>query len=108
MEIAHYNLKEGDKVWACAYRMDGDSGHMKLKCEPEYGIIVKLNKYTRPIGYSKLKKDGTPYNSKVDAYSRNYTTTKEECIKLYNELIDNNIKRLQSKIEIMEGDKINV
>ena len=99
-------VKIGDKVWGCAYVMNGDTGDMKLICKPEYGIIVKSGSSYSRMAFSKLRKDGMPYNSSVYLYSREYASTEEECIKLYNHLIDSNIEKLESKISIMKGDKI--
>lgn len=57
--------------------------------------------------FYELKKDGDiKKSSKVHCISREYADTYEECVELYNSLIDEEIKRAKEVIEAHKKQKI--
>lgn len=99
-----YNIPASAKnrpIWACAYDVDNDTGRSRLKQLPAKGII-------QPGGWHEtfylLKKDGTPRSNGVNASARYYADTYEECVEIYNELVDRRIKLLQKMIEETKED----
>ena len=95
----------GDKLWACEYGYYYNRTEKALIQPPVYGQIVKGKYNIR--SFAILKKDGTPRTSGlVDARSRHYADTKEECIELYNSLINERIKYLEKQIEELKLDLI--
>lgn len=108
MEISYKHLNKGDLVWACAYKMNADTGRMELKSEPVYGIIVPIGCNHHRLGFSILNKNGTPRKSNVEISSRHYAATKSDCIEIYNALICDNIRKLAVKIHLMKNDILEV
>lgn len=113
MSIDNSNLKHEQIVWACAYNEDNNYDYSHLKQLPIRGMI--LDKYKAGIDKPKysswvfvpLNKDGKIVKSKVvDVYSRSYANTYEECIDLYNGLVQERIDRLNEIIKECETHKI--
>lgn len=93
----------GDKLWACEYGYYYNRTEKALIQPPVYGQIVKGRYNIR--SFAILKKDGMPRTSGlVDARSRHYADTKEECIKLYNSLIQKRVEFLQNQIDEIKKD----
>lgn len=98
------DVKVGDKLWACEYGYNYNRTEKALIQPPVYGQIVKGKYYT---SFTILKKDGMPRTSGlVHVNSRHYADTKEECIELYNSLINERIKYLEKQIEELKLDLI--
>lgn len=113
------HFKVGDEVWACAFEYDSYKEGRALFQVPVLGVFTnsrtgaknkdKLkNSSTARIKYFvPLKKDGIEpmYSKVVNLESRCYATTKEECIELYHELINERIEWHRNKIEKLIEEK---
>lgn len=105
MVYGYSKVKEGDVLWGCAYSIDSTKERMRLKCEPELGIIKKIG---YRMQFVKLKKNGEPSAKAVCFSARHYADTKEECIMLYNNLIAGQVTFLERIIDEMNLDKLEV
>lgn len=113
-----YKQKAGKKVWACAYDFDSNKETMGYISKPIYGIlsdrhirndISEINTDERALYFIPFRKgsDTTLAKSKqVSIYARVYADTYEECVELYNELIQEKIDWFQNKIKKIEEDFI--
>jgi len=113
MEIDRINLEHESVVWACAYDEDNNYDYSHLKQLPIRGIILNKHKagMTKPKYsswvFAPINKNGEPIKSKVvDIYSRHYANTYEECIEVYNGLVQARINRLSEIIKECETHKI--
>lgn len=113
MKYTYENVPLNTLIWACAYNVNNDTSHKYLIKKPVLGIVegYKLfgeNTVSRNCSYFyELKKDGTSKeSSKVYCTSREYADTYEECVELYNSLIDEEIKRAEEVIKEHEKQKI--
>lgn len=90
-------------VWACAYSPTYSEKNMCYKKEPVLGKIINNH-------FFEYKKDGVTIktSSKVSIYAREYTDTLEECVDLYNSLIDKHVKRLEDLIANHVSNKISL
>lgn len=116
IELYERGFAPGREIWALRYtlqRVKSGNGSRLLKCYPIKGVLAgpELSAeewsngeimYFVPYGPS-----GKPVFSKaVYAYNRQYATTKEEAIELYNEHVQEIADMYeQKKLEIM-NDKI--
>lgn len=90
-------------IWGCAYDIDNETLHVRLRKEPVKGIFVK----NRNLQFAELKKDMTPRTSgHVHLHARCYADTQEECIELYNQLVQRRINELQQMIASASADFI--
>lgn len=121
-ELSKSNLKVGDTVWACAYKLGSDVESMRYVQKPIKGVLTasknkKNNDNFIALGeinasyiryFVPYKKNGIDlsWSKAVSTYSRNITTTEEEAISLYNKLIDDYVKYFTEKIEEIKKDKI--
>ena len=108
-----YTYKDGPlnvPIQACAYSTNNDTMHNYLMKKPTLGIVVSENNNEEDRWMScfyELKKDGDiKKSSKVHCISREYADTYEECVELYNSLIDREIKRAEEAIEEHKRQKI--
>lgn len=103
------HFKVGDEAWACSYAPNGNNG--KVNILPIKGVLMPCRHekdYTNMCagnnGYINyfipLKKDGkTPsWQKAIRAYSLCYASTEDECIEMYNELINSDIEWHKKKI----------
>ena len=105
------SITENKEIWACAYCTNNTEKSMYLKKKPVKGKILytgENDSWTNKKIYEfrEFKKDGTLKNTKVNADSRMYADTYEECVELYNSLIDEEIKRAEEVIEEHKKQKI--
>ena len=106
-------FKPGDKIWACAYEFDCNKESKKYIQKPVYGIFVdgwcgiasaNINEIRF---FTTINKNGHPSRSKkVHLYAREYADTEEECIKLYNSLVQKKIDYFQQRIEEVKKEFI--
>lgn len=120
IEIKKENLKHGDIVWACAFDVDMDRKTwnretvVHLKCEPVKGMIVSFSKNHidtswRYCEFAVLKNSGEPIKSgRVSLNARRFTHTYEDCVKLFNSIIDEKIEFLQEQIYKLHETKISL
>lgn len=106
------NAPVNKEIWACAYDEDNNYDYSHLRQEPVKGMIVynsggnrtglRSNKIFMKIGRGgKLVK-----SSSISLLSRKYADTYEECVEVYNDIIDKRIELLKEYIEKSENDKI--
>lgn len=121
-ELSKSNLKVGDTVWACAYKLGSDVESMRYIQRPIKGVLTtskdkKNNDNFMALGetdtgyiqyFVPYKKNGVDlsWSKAVSIYSRKIATTEEEAISLYNKLIDDYVEYFTEKIEEIKKDKI--
>lgn len=111
-ELDYRDLKEGDVVWACAYRTNNTEKSMALKQKPIQGIIMNTKKTSRYGGWSKLS--FVPYNAKgkpimskaVSISARTYTRTEKDATIIYNRYVQYQIDTLQRLLDECKADLI--
>ena len=103
------NVPLNTVVWACAYSTNDSEKSMALRKEPVQGKVIQTNRGGgwRDKEFFEIKKNGElKKSSRVYADSRRYADTYEECIELYNSLVNNQINRLKALIAKCEEDLI--
>lgn len=106
MRYTYKEVQDGQKVWACAYELNHSKESNALKCEPVYGVITMSEKYRGCGWFTKLKANGESCKTIINFMSREYTDTREEAVKLYNELITKKISYMEELIDDMRRDMI--
>lgn len=110
MKYTYKDVPLNTPIWACAYSTNNNTMYNYLRKKPVLGIVVNKNNdevYRRMLCFYELKKDGTfKESSKIFCMSRKYADTYEECVELYNSLIDEEIKRAEEVIKEHEKQKI--
>lgn len=116
MKYTYNDVPLNTPIWACAYSTNNNTMYNYLIKKPVLGIVVNKDNnevYRRMLCFYESKKDGDiKKSSKVYCTSREYADTYEECVELYNSLVDREIKRAEEVIKeherqkiIIEGDK---
>lgn len=117
MKYTYEDVPFNKPIWACAYSTNNNTMHNYLIKKPVLGVVEEYKSKDITIRnlscFYELKKDGTfKKSSKVFCMSRKYADTYEECVELYNSLVDKEIKRAEEVIKehkkqkiIIEGDK---
>lgn len=114
---ARKHYKSGDIVWACAFSRTDNDNSLLYHTKPVKGMLVPYRtrhqydefpnwKYDSPsyfVPFSPKKQgltiDDLAWSKQVSISARCYADTEDECIELYNELIDNNIAYFQQLID---------
>ena len=96
----YYKIEPNTPIWACAYQANSKNSGLIYKCEPVQGEIDLGGKF------HKYKRNRKLASSEVSADSRAYADTYEECLELYNELVQNRIDELNRIIEHTKKDFI--
>lgn len=95
-----YDTLEGRPIWACAYKIDNQTGRSILRQVPVQGEI-------RGDRFYAYKKDGTLRRTgDVWAGYRWYADTYEECVEAYNRLVNKRKEILLTKLAETEMDFI--
>ena len=99
----NYNcIPVGKPVWAVAYDVNNETGHVNLKCLPVQGEIMPYGSLFRPFKKGtttpKAKSSGVHWSSRV------YADTKKEAEEMYNELVQRRIDLLQNAIDNARND----
>lgn len=82
------------RVWGCNYTLNSYKDAPNYKQEPVLGMVIKRKWDSH---FVELKKDGSQKKSGMVYYqARVYADTYEECVTLYNSLIQDCIVELQS------------
>lgn len=111
------NIKPGTKLWACAYEFDNNKITMGLISKPIYGMTKgygwDYEKVTEEESYASFF---VPFRSgsetefaklkAVRIYSRVYADTYEECVELFNSLVDEKVKWFLERVEETKKDLI--
>lgn len=108
------NIKPNTILWACAYDEDNNYEYSHLRQEPIKGIVVSnegeysVKLWSDKVFMRLVRNDKPVKSSAVSLSARKYADTYEECVEIYNSLIDNRINHLKEAIKKSESDKINV
>lgn len=98
-------------IWACAYELQNNKNKNGLIQKPVQGEIYKDGYRTYFAPYKKCSKSLAKSKEVLAEYSRYYADTYEECVELYNSLINEKImyfwQRMRECAKDMVGD-INV
>lgn len=111
MAIYDYrNAPLDTELWACAYDTNNTEKSMATKREPVLGKLINDNSvYYGYATFYELKRNGQiKKTGKVASWSRHYADTYEECIELYNSLIDKQIEKLEKLIANHKENKLDV
>ena len=107
MELNKEDLKEGQKVFACAYSTNNTEKSMANRKKPVLGIVEFPNNCRKDRGlFYELKKNGEIKTSCVGICSRHYANTEEESINIYNSFVQKQINMLQALIDSCDLDYI--
>lgn len=107
-------LRPGTKLWACAYEFDNNKTTMGLKQKPVHGVVTDTwfsceDDGINPARYFiPFKKDGESLckSKAVRIGSRKYAETYDECVDLYNELVQEKIDWFGERINKVKEDFI--
>ena len=98
-------------IWACAYELQNNKNKNGLIQKPVQGEIYENGYRTYFAPYKKGSKSLAKSKEVLAEYSRDYADTYEECVELYNSLINKKImyfwQRMRECAKDMVGD-INV
>lgn len=111
------NIKTGTKLWACAYEFDNNKMTMNLISKPVYGMVRGYGwNYENTIEEDSYASFFAPFRSgsetefakskAVRILSRVYADTYEECIDLFNFLVNEKIKWFLERAEETKKDLI--
>lgn len=99
-DLLYFDVLEGRSIWACAYKIDNQTGRSILRQVPVQGEI-------RGDRFYVYKKDGTLRRTgDVWAGYRWYADTYEECVEAYNRLVNKRKEILLTKLAETEMDFI--
>ena len=99
-DLLYFDVLEGRPIWACAYKIDNQTGRSILRQVPVQGEIMGDRFYV-------YKKDGTLRRTgDVWAGYRWYADTYEECVEAYNRLVNKRKEILLTKLTETEMDFI--
>lgn len=99
-DLLYFDVLEGRPIWACAYKIDNQTGRSILRQVPVQGEI-------RGDRFYVYKKDGTLRRTgDVWAGYRWYADTYEECVGAYNRLVNKRKEILLTKLAETEMDFI--
>ena len=99
-DLLYFDVLEGRPIWACAYKIDNQTGRSILRQVPVQGEI-------RGDRFYAYKKDGTLRRTgDVWAGYRWYADTYEECVEAYNRLVNKRKEILLTKLAETEMDFI--
>ena len=82
-------------IWACEYQTTNTEKTMGLKKKPVRGMIDEHGYFHE----FKLKSDKLKQSGGVNYRARQYADTKEECVEIYNSLIDKQVSFLRSLLD---------
>lgn len=112
-------LPPGTKIWACAYDFDNNKTTMGLISKPVYGMLrgyawnYEDKEITEEDSYSSFfvpfKRGSETEFAKskaVQIYSRVYADTHEECVELFNSLVNEKVEWFLQRAEETKKDFI--
>lgn len=111
------NIKPGTKLWACAYKFDNNKTTMGLIQKPIYGMArgygwdyegtMEENSYSSFFVPFKSGSEIDFAKSKaVRITSRVYADTYEECVELFNKLVEDRVAWFKKRATETEKDII--
>jgi len=105
MELNRQDIKDNEVIFGCAFEVVMDAYY--------YGSATYAHTYRKPVKgilkdgkFYELKKDGTPKKQGVYSHSRRYAKTYEECVKLFNGLVEDKQRKLRILADRLETEKI--
>lgn len=93
-------------IWACAYELQGDKNKNGLIQKPVQGEIYGDGYRTYFAPYKKDSKTLTKSKAVLAEYSRCYADTYEECVELYNSLVNKAIMYFWRRMGECAKDRI--
>lgn len=111
------NIKPGTKLWACAYKFDNNKITMGLISKPVYGMARgygwDYEEVTEEESYASFfvpfKRNSEIEFAKSKAVridSRMYADTYEECVELFNSLVNEKVEWFLKRAEETKKDLI--
>lgn len=120
LQLRKCGCKPGDEVWACAFSFTYDKESMRYSQKPVRGILACSNKEavhnelmaknSESIGYFVPYgvKGKLSWSKAVSSSAREFATTEQECIEMYNDSIRGIIDSLKKQVEDLEGEIISI
>ena len=93
-------------IWACAYELQGNKNKNGLIQKPVQGEIYGEDYRIYFAPYKKDSKSLAKSKEVLAEYSRYYADTYEECVELYNSLVNENIMYFLQRMKECAKDKI--
>lgn len=93
-------------IWACAYELQYGKNGNRLVQKPVQGEIYDSGFRTYFAPYRKGSKELAKSKEVLAVWSRYYADTSEECVELYNSLIDDVIRYFWKRISECWKDRI--
>lgn len=93
-------------IWACAYELQGDKNKNGLIQKPVQGEIYGDGYRTYFAPYKKDSKTLTKSKAVLAEYSRCYADTYEECVELYNSLVNKAVMYFWQRMGECAKDRI--
>lgn len=93
-------------IWACAYELQNDKNKNGLIQKPVQGEIYENGYRTYFAPYKKGSKSLAKSKEVLADWSRYYADTYEECVELYNSLVDDTIKYFWQRMRECAKDRI--
>lgn len=121
MEYFCDDLKVGDKVWACAFTLNSTRTGFAYSQKPVFGMIRGQKSKSKNDAISKkeagmgaqyfvpFKKGSTTdliWYKAIQIGSRRYAASEEECIELFNQLVEENRNWFETQAKCMEACRI--
>ena len=111
------NIKTGTKLWACAYEFDNNKISMGLISKPVYGMtrgygwnyeeVTEEDSYASFfVPFRKGSKTEFAKSKAVQIDSRMYADTYEECVELFNSLVNEKVEWFLKRAEETKKDLI--
>lgn len=111
------NIKPGTKLWACAYQFDNNKITMGLISKPVYGMArgygwdyEEVNEEKSYASFFVPFKSGSEMefakSRAVRISSRVYADTYEECVELFNSLVNEKVEWFLKRAEDTKEDLI--
>lgn len=100
MRYSWRSVPKNKEIWACAYSTNNTEKSMALRKKPVKGMVQG------ELFYEMGKNGKIKKSSPVSDSSRSYADTEEECIEMYNEKVNYQIKTLEGLIEKCREDLI--
>ena len=110
------NIKPGTKLWACAYEFDNNKITMGLISKPVYGMargygwdyeeVTEESYVSFFVPFKSGSKTEFAKSKAVRISSRVYADTYEECVELFNTLVNEKVKWFFDRAEETKKDLI--
>ena len=117
------SVKCGDILWACAYQLADDNKTMLYHEKPIEGMVMPCKTKRQYLAHTWTRNDiayfipfkitsngrnidDLAWSKAIPTYKRRFAYTKDECVMLYNSLIQNYVQHYQEQIAIVLADMI--